>query len=283
MRRESPLAASAAWSGEKALFGVTLCTNEPCLKGRAYKRFGNFLGGQGSPRAAREPGAPQGCSGGMPKSPRPGSRGTRAQSRQGSRPCCPVAVLQEHKLSHQDPPHTFCLSSPGSLRALPATTPSPAPAQPPRGGVGGVSPPPPPPGQPSPGFRPALTGGTSCLYGRGYRFARTEPPTRGSWAGSGGRAFLVSCGKPGSKRSRRVQRPGRLRRLGSIFCFCGGHAVGLTYGLQNTQAGTSRPIPRLSLCSQGFLSGCLGAVAGSAAGAGAGQTRAPPQPSPTRG
>lgn len=49
MRRESPLAVSAVCSGEKALFGVTLCINEPCLKGRAYKRFGSFPGGQGSP------------------------------------------------------------------------------------------------------------------------------------------------------------------------------------------------------------------------------------------
>lgn len=61
VRRESPLAVSAVWSGEKALFGVTLCINEPCLKGRAYKRFGSFPGGQGSPRAARELGAPEGC------------------------------------------------------------------------------------------------------------------------------------------------------------------------------------------------------------------------------
>lgn len=77
VRRESPLAVSTVRSEEKALFGATLCINEPCLKGRAYKRFGSFSGWQESPWAAGEPGTPEGCSGGMLR-----PRGTRARSRQ---------------------------------------------------------------------------------------------------------------------------------------------------------------------------------------------------------
>lgn len=61
MQKESVLAVSAVWSGEKALLGITLFINEPCLKGRAYK----FPGWAGDSVGWREPGAPEGCSGGM--------------------------------------------------------------------------------------------------------------------------------------------------------------------------------------------------------------------------
>lgn len=120
MRKESPLAVLAVWSGEEALLGITLFINEPCLKGRAYKRCGSFPGGQGSPRA-----------GGML---RRDAEIPRAQSRQGHGP---AAVLREHKLSHQDrSPQVFPLQ-PGSLRAhsvaTPCPSPSPIPAQPPAG------------------------------------------------------------------------------------------------------------------------------------------------------
>lgn len=147
----------------------------------------------------------------------------------------------------------------------------------------------PAPGQHNPGFLPAPAR-ISCLYGRGYCFASTDPPRRGRWAGGGQRccSCLVSCGKPGSKRNRRVQRPGGPRRLGSIFCFFRGRAVGLTHGLKNTEAGIFRPIPRLtpsSHGSQGFLNGCLGAVFISPAGADEDQTSAPAplQPPPPAG
>lgn len=110
------------------MFGVTLCLNEPCLKGRAYRRFGSFPGGQGSSRAAREPGAPEGgmlrregCSGGMRPSPRPGPRGggggTRAQSRQGHGP---AAVLRGHGSSRQHRPlQPTLLTSPAGRTASP--------------------------------------------------------------------------------------------------------------------------------------------------------------------
>lgn len=172
---------------------------------------------------------------------------------------------------HARPPRRFLLSPPRGGKCW---------------GVGA----PPALGQRSPGFIPAPAG-TSCLYGREYRFARTDPPTRGRWVGGGQRccSCLVSCGKPGSKHNGRVQRPGGPRRPRSIFCFFGGRAVGLTHGLKNTEAGTFRPIPRLtprSQGSQGLLNGCLGAVFISPAGAGADHTSAPPRlhsATPTRG
>lgn len=115
------------------MFGVTLCLNEPCLKGRAYRRFGSFPGGQGSSRAEREPGAPEGgmlrregCSGGMRPSPRPGPRGGGGvRGHKAGRDTAP-----QPSFGDTGRPASTALSSPRSLRARPAAPPPPAPAFP---------------------------------------------------------------------------------------------------------------------------------------------------------
>lgn len=248
VRRESPLAVSTVWSEEKALFGVTLCINEPCLKGRAYKRFGSFSGRQESPRAAREPGTPEGCSGGMLRPPP--SAGTK-QAGHGS-----VAVLREHKLSHQEP--LIRVPSAEQAPSEPARGASsiPVSAGPRSAPRGGAAPPPPAPGQLSPGFLPSPAG-TPCPHACGGLFPRTEPPTRGSPGQRRGSAWLRSCRKPGSNRNHpRVQRSERLRRLGGVSC--GDRTVGLTRGLKNTRAGTLHPVlarPRAARAPERLLPG----------------------------
>lgn len=103
--------------------------------------------------------------------------------------------------------------------------------------------------------------------------------------GAGGRrrrgcSCRRSCGKAGWAQNHPVPRPGRLRRLGSIFCSRGGHAVGLTHGFKNAQAGTFRPTPRLSLCGRGFLKGCWGAAVWLLGKSWCGSNPRPPAPPP---
>lgn len=197
---------------------VTLCINEPCLKGRAYKRFRNSPGGQGSPsRAARRSGRM------LQRDAQIRSGGTRARSRQGQ---SPAAILRERKLFHQDSFTGF----PSPLQALykpiqrqlhprpyvPCSTPEGR-----RWGGHDFSLP--------QSFRPALTA-ASWL---------TVLPGRSRWAGSGGQRlprFLREAGLetqvPGSKAG-----SGVLRLLGSISCCCRRHAAGWTHQLNKRTSG----------------------------------------------
>lgn len=182
-----------------------MCINEPCLKGRAYKRFGSFSGRQESPRAAREPGTPEGCSGGMlwRDAETPAVRGHKA-GRTGfcSRPSG-TQVLPSGR------PRTCSFSRAGSLRARRLSQLHPQLSRPlPSPSRWGAAPATPAPGYPSLGFSPTLAG-APCLYGCRYGLGA---PGGGGRRGS---ARLLPCGKPGSNRNHGVQSSERLRRLGA--------------------------------------------------------------------
>lgn len=153
------------------------------------------------------------------------------------------------------PPHTCSFSRPGFLLArllfqlhLRLSRPLLSPSR----GDRGAAPP-----TPAPAFAHSLQEhrvftAAGTLF-RGWSRPRVGAPGSGGRRGS---AWLLSCGKPGSNRNNRVQRPERLRWLGGVSC--GDRAVGLIHGLKNTHGGTFRP--RLSLSSPGSRRGCLRAV-----------------------